>query len=169
VALHRGRTTHVWQTSIRTADGKLCAVVTQDATGAGLNRTRRLGTGGPARSAPAYGRICEAGDNGAMNTSYATVEPDRARCGRHARRHRAGVRHPLVRLCRSAQPSITRPCRLPGLAPHQGRGRPGQALGRSFRIKLCATLVFLKDGEEVARITRPAGRDGFARPCDRIG
>ena len=28
-ALHRGRTTHVWQTSIRNADGKLCAVVTQ--------------------------------------------------------------------------------------------------------------------------------------------
>ena len=29
VALHRGRTTMVWQTSIRNADGKLCAVVTQ--------------------------------------------------------------------------------------------------------------------------------------------
>src|SRR5262245_9639254 len=29
VALHRGRTTHVWQTSVRNAEGKLCAVVTQ--------------------------------------------------------------------------------------------------------------------------------------------
>jgi uncharacterized protein (TIGR00369 family) len=29
VALHRGRTTHVWQTSVTNADGKLCAVVTQ--------------------------------------------------------------------------------------------------------------------------------------------
>ena len=29
VALHRGRTTHVWQTSVRNADGKLCAIVTQ--------------------------------------------------------------------------------------------------------------------------------------------
>ena len=29
VPLHRGRTTMVWQTSIRNADGKLCAVVTQ--------------------------------------------------------------------------------------------------------------------------------------------
>lgn len=29
VPLHRGRTTQVWQTSIRTAEGKLCAVVTQ--------------------------------------------------------------------------------------------------------------------------------------------
>lgn len=29
VALHRGRTTMVWQTSITTAEGRLCAVVTQ--------------------------------------------------------------------------------------------------------------------------------------------
>lgn len=29
VALHRGRTTQVWQTSLFNADGKLCAVVTQ--------------------------------------------------------------------------------------------------------------------------------------------
>ena len=29
VALHRGRTTQVWQTSIRSTDGRLCAVVTQ--------------------------------------------------------------------------------------------------------------------------------------------
>lgn len=29
VALHRGRRTHVWQTEVRSAEGKLCAVVTQ--------------------------------------------------------------------------------------------------------------------------------------------
>jgi 1,4-dihydroxy-2-naphthoyl-CoA hydrolase len=29
IALHRGRTTQVWQTSVRRGDGKLCAVVTQ--------------------------------------------------------------------------------------------------------------------------------------------
>jgi 1,4-dihydroxy-2-naphthoyl-CoA hydrolase len=29
VALHRGRTTQVWQTTIKRADGKLCAVVMQ--------------------------------------------------------------------------------------------------------------------------------------------
>ena len=32
----------------------------------------------------------------------------------------------------------------------------GQPLGRSFGVKLWPTLVFLKDGQEVARITRPA-------------
>ncbi|MDQ6639974.1 MAG: PaaI family thioesterase [Pseudomonadota bacterium] len=29
IALHRGRTTMVWQTSIRNGEGKLCAIVTQ--------------------------------------------------------------------------------------------------------------------------------------------
>jgi uncharacterized protein (TIGR00369 family) len=29
IALHRGRTTMVWQTTIRSEEGKLCAVVTQ--------------------------------------------------------------------------------------------------------------------------------------------
>ena len=29
IALHRGRTTMVWQTMIKRADGKLCAVITQ--------------------------------------------------------------------------------------------------------------------------------------------
>ncbi len=29
IALHRGRTTMVWQTTIRNTDGKLCAIVTQ--------------------------------------------------------------------------------------------------------------------------------------------
>ena len=33
-----------------------------------------------------------------------------------------------------------------------GKGRP---LGRSFRVKLWPTLVFLRDGEEVARLVRP--------------
>lgn len=33
-----------------------------------------------------------------------------------------------------------------------GRGRP---LGRAFGIKLWPTLVFLRDGVEVARVVRP--------------
>jgi thioredoxin 1 len=33
---------------------------------------------------------------------------------------------------------------------------PGRALGRSFRVKLWPTLVFLRDGHELARLVRPA-------------
>lgn len=32
---------------------------------------------------------------------------------------------------------------------------PGQRLGRTFGVKLWPTLVFLKDGKEVARLVRP--------------
>ena len=34
-----------------------------------------------------------------------------------------------------------------------GKGKP---LGRSFRVKLWPTLVFLRDGQEVSRVVRPS-------------
>jgi thioredoxin 1 len=36
---------------------------------------------------------------------------------------------------------------------------PGRPLGRSYRIKLWPTLVFLKDGVELARTVRPQSVD----------
>jgi thioredoxin 1 len=33
---------------------------------------------------------------------------------------------------------------------------PGRLLGRSFRVKLWPTLIFLRDGQERARVVRPA-------------
>ena len=41
---------------------------------------------------------------------------------------------------------------VPHLKVEDGPGRP---LGRSFRVKLWPTLVFLRDGKEVARVVRP--------------
>ncbi|MEQ9509076.1 thioredoxin family protein [Alcanivorax sp. EA2] len=45
-----------------------------------------------------------------------------------------------------------------------GRGR---RLGRSFRVKLWPTLIFLRDGEEMARVVRPTDiaviREALAR------
>jgi thioredoxin 1 len=32
---------------------------------------------------------------------------------------------------------------------------PGKPLGRSYRVKLWPTLIFLKDGREIARTVRP--------------
>ena len=34
---------------------------------------------------------------------------------------------------------------------------PGRRLGRSFRVKLWPTLIFLRQGREVSRLVRPAG------------
>ena len=46
-----------------------------------------------------------------------------------------------------------------------GRGRP---LGRSFRVKLWPTLVFLRDGEERARLVRPRNAREVALALDTI-
>jgi thioredoxin 1 len=35
---------------------------------------------------------------------------------------------------------------------------PGRPLGRSFRVKLWPTLVFLRDGREVTRLVRPTSQ-----------
>ncbi len=37
----------------------------------------------------------------------------------------------------------------------------GRRLGRSFRVKLWPTLVFLKDGREVSRLIRPSAADAI--------
>ncbi|MDA8438349.1 MAG: thioredoxin family protein [Propionibacterium sp.] len=46
-----------------------------------------------------------------------------------------------------------------------GKGRP---LGRSFRVKLWPTAVFLRDGVEVARLVRPTSRDAVEQALARI-
>jgi thioredoxin 1 len=59
-------------------------------------------------------------------------------------------------ICRAAQPAIER-----ALASHPAvrhlkvEDGPGRPLGRSFRVKLWPTLVFLRDGKEVERLVRP--------------
>ena len=39
---------------------------------------------------------------------------------------------------------------------------PGRRLGRSFGVKLWPTLVFLRDGVEVARLVRPVETEAIA-------
>lgn len=63
--------------------------------------------------------------------------------------------------CRNAAPRVDAALRERSDIRHvrveDGRGRP---LGRSFRVKLWPTLIFLLDGVEVTRLVRPA--DGQA-------
>ncbi|MEO6747279.1 MAG: thioredoxin family protein [Caldimonas sp.] len=71
--------------------------------------------------------------------------------------------------CRAAQPLIAA-----ALAEHpqvrhvkveDGSGRP---LGRAFRVKLWPTLIFLKRGQEVARLVRPDAPGVIARAMAQI-
>jgi thioredoxin 1 len=45
---------------------------------------------------------------------------------------------------------------------------PGRALGRSFRVKLWPTLIFLADGQEVARLVRPASNQELERAFEQM-
>lgn len=49
---------------------------------------------------------------------------------------------------------------VPHLKVEDGPGRP---LGRSFRVTLWPTLVFLRDGQEVARLVRPTDAEAIAQ------
>jgi thioredoxin 1 len=58
--------------------------------------------------------------------------------------------------CQAAQPAIeaalTGHLDVRHVKVGDGKGKP---LGRSFQVKLWPTLVFLKDGQEMARAVRP--------------
>ena len=71
--------------------------------------------------------------------------------------------------CRAAKPLVDQ-----ALAGHPGlrliwvEDGPGRPLGRSFRVKLWPTLVFMKDGREVERLVRPAGVEAIEQAIERI-
>jgi len=62
--------------------------------------------------------------------------------------------------CRAGEPLIARALNdYPDARHLKVEDGPGRPLGRSFRIKLWPTVVVLKDGVEVARVTRPDDAD----------
>jgi thioredoxin 1 len=71
--------------------------------------------------------------------------------------------------CRAARPLIASALedhpRVRHLKIEDGKGRP---LGRSFGVKLWPTLIFLKDGAEVARLVRPSRSDAIHAALRRI-
>ncbi|MBS0508984.1 MAG: thioredoxin family protein [Proteobacteria bacterium] len=58
--------------------------------------------------------------------------------------------------CQRAQPLIAQALQGRADVEHiKVEDGPGQGLGRSFHVKLWPTLVFLRNGAEVARLVRP--------------
>ena len=72
-------------------------------------------------------------------------------------------------ICKAAQPVITAVLddqpELPHIKVEDGSGRP---LGRSFGIKLWPTLIFMKDGKEIARVVRPTDSEPLREALARI-
>ena len=70
--------------------------------------------------------------------------------------------------CRAAQPLIADALAgFPDARHIKVEDGSGRKLGRSFRVKLWPTLVVIKDGQELARVVRPADarevRDALAK------
>ncbi len=65
--------------------------------------------------------------------------------------------------CKAAMPHVAAAfADYPQVAHLKIEDGPGQRLGRSFGVKLWPTLVFLRDGVEVARLVRPLTTEPIA-------
>ena len=60
-------------------------------------------------------------------------------------------------ICQGARPLIERVLAAhPGVRHVRVEDGKGKPLGRSFRVKLWPTLIFLRDGAELSRVVRPS-------------
>jgi thioredoxin 1 len=101
--------------------------------------------------------------------AYPATEPPRPEIDSLAGATLLEFGSPTCGWCRAAQPLLAA-----ALAGHpgvkhikvaDGSGRP---LGRSFRVKLWPTLVFLRDGSEAARLVRPDGEQAIRAALAKI-
>jgi thioredoxin 1 len=104
-----------------------------------------------------------------MTTAYLEKEPSRAEIESLSGPALLEFGTPWCGYCRAAQPLIagavaTHP-QVRHVKVEDGSGRP---LGRHFGVKLWPTLVFLKDGKEVARVVRPSNLDAVRQGLDQI-
>lgn len=104
-----------------------------------------------------------------MSTAYATEQPLRADID--------AMTGPVVvdfgtnwcGFCRAAEPIVDAAfARHPGVRHVKVEDGSGRSLGRSFKVKLWPTLVFMKDGKEVDRVVRPGDSAAVERVLARI-
>lgn len=104
-----------------------------------------------------------------VSTTFASVEPARAEIDTHAGLLVLEFGSPWCGHCLTAQPYIAKAFAAHPDIDHikieDGRGQP---LGRSFRVKLWPTLVFLKDGQEISRLIRPRSTEPVAEALRQL-
>jgi thioredoxin 1 len=92
----------------------------------------------------------------AMTELYATLEPKRADIDLLVGPTVLEFGNPWCGYCRAAQPLLAIAfVDHPGVRHIKIADASGRPLGRSFKVKLWPTLVFLRNGQETARLVRP--------------
>lgn len=72
-------------------------------------------------------------------------------------------------ICAAAQPKIAEAFNQhPGIAHLKIEDGPGRPLGRSFKVKLWPTLIFMADGQEVERLVRPTDAGPIEEALSRL-
>lgn len=91
-----------------------------------------------------------------MNITYETAQPSRAEVDALAGPVVIEFGTSWCAHCMAAQPLIEKAfANFQALRHLKIEDGPGRPLGRSFRVKLWPTLVFMAGGQEVARLVRP--------------
>lgn len=104
-----------------------------------------------------------------MNPEYAASEPPREEVDALAGPTLVEFGSPWCGHCRAAQPLLaTALAGHPRVRHLKIADASGRRLGRSFRVKLWPTLVFLADGREVARLVRPDDAREIGAALDKI-
>ena len=104
-----------------------------------------------------------------MIETYPDTEPTRAQVDALTVPTLLEFGSPTCGHCRRAQPLIREALEAhPGVRHVKVADASGRRLGRSFRVKLWPTLVFLDNGKEVARLVRPADAAEIASALEMI-
>jgi thioredoxin 1 len=104
-----------------------------------------------------------------MAKQYSTNEPSRAEVDAFTGPAVVEFGSNTCGYCMRAQPLIeeafAKHAGMRHIKVEDGKGRP---LGRSFRVKLWPTLVFLKNGVEIGRVVRPTDVTAIAAGLDSV-
>jgi thioredoxin 1 len=104
-----------------------------------------------------------------MTSEYAAVEPGRESIDLLQGPALIEFGTPWCGYCQAAQPLLASAMAgHPAVRHIKIEDGPGRRLGRSFRIKLWPTLIFLRDGTEVARLVRPDSAATIGEALARI-